>query len=232
MLAVPRKPIRILLIDNHTIMRAGLRLLVESLSKVIVVGEAQNRVEALEIAAREQPDIMLVDLDLGGESGLDLIPELHATVKQGRVIVLTGLRNSEEQARAVQLGARGLVLKEDVVSNLINAIERVHQGECWFEPSMSANLLGRIARVAQRVGKIDPEEAKIAALTERELKIISLVGEGLRNQQIADRLFISEGTVRNHLTVIYEKMGVSTRFELIVYASRHGLANPTALAAE
>jgi two-component system, NarL family, nitrate/nitrite response regulator NarL len=215
--------IRVLIIDDHPILRAGLRLLIESQSKVKVVGEAQNRVEAVAIAVREQPDIMLVDLSLGDESGLDLIPELLATVKQGRVVILTGSQDLGDKARAVQLGARGLVLKEDAVSTLINAIERVHQGGSWFEPAVSATLLGTIAHAGENGGRIDPERNKIATLTKRELEIISLVSEGLKNQQIADRLFIGEGTVRNYLTTIYDKLGVSDRFELIVYAYRHGI---------
>ena len=219
-----QKPIRILLIDADEIVLAGLHLLIESFPELRVIGDAKNRLDALEIAAREQPDIILVDLDLGSESGLDLIPELLSTAKQGRVIVLTGLRHSSEQAQAVQYGARGLVLKNDAVSNLINAIERVHEGEFWFKPSVSVNLLGRIAQIAENVGKTNPENAKMATLTSRELEIITLVSDGLKNKQVAERLFISEGTVRNHLTVIYEKLSVSDRYELIVYAFHHGLA--------
>jgi two-component system, NarL family, nitrate/nitrite response regulator NarL len=222
MQAPNQSPIRVLLIDDQTIVRAGLRLLIESLSNTIVVGEAQNRVEALAIAVREQPNIMLVDLSLG----LDLIPELLATVKQGRVVILTGSEDLEDQARAVQLGARGLVLKEDAVSNLINAIERVHQGGFWFEPSVSATLLGTIAHAGENGGRIDPERNKITTLTKRELEMISLVSEGLKNQQIGNRLCIGEGTVRNYLTTIYDKLGVSDRFELIVYAYRYGITKP------
>jgi DNA-binding NarL/FixJ family response regulator len=221
-----QKPIRVLLIDDHIILRAGLRLLVEKKTNAIVIGEARNRSEALEIAANEQPDIVLLNLDLISESGLELIPQLLAVLKQGRVIALTGLRDSGEQARAIQLGASGLVLKEDEVSHLINAIEKVHQGEFWFEPSVSSKLLGRIAIIAENIGKTDPESAKGSVLTKRELEIIALVSEGMKNKQIADRLFISEGTVRNHLTVIFDKLNISDRFELIIYALRHKLVTP------
>jgi DNA-binding NarL/FixJ family response regulator len=221
-----QKPIRVLLIDDHIILRAGLRLLVEKQTNAAVIGEARDRSEALEIAASEQPDIVLLNLDLRSESGLELIPQLLAAMKHGRVIALTGLRDSGEQARAIQLGASGLVLKDDEVSHLINAIERVHQGEFWFEPSVSSKLLGRIAIIAENIGKTNPESVKGSVLTKRELEIIALVSEGMKNKQIADRLFISEGTVRNHLTVIFDKLNISDRFELIIYALRHKLVTP------
>ena len=215
-----------MIIDDHIIFRAGLRLLIESQPGIIVVGEAGGRTGVLEIIAREQVDIILLDLDLGGESGLDFIPELLASLKQVQVLILTGLRDSEMQARAVQLGARGLVMKGDSVSNLINAINKVYQGEVWFDPAISEKLLGRISQVAENFGKTDPERLKIATLTKRESEIIPLVCEGLKNQMIADRLYMSEGTLRNHLTSIYGKLGVSDRFELIIYAYRFSLAKP------
>jgi DNA-binding NarL/FixJ family response regulator len=218
-----QKPIEVVLVDDHLIMCAGLRLLVETQCNAVVVGEAHNRKDALAITAGKQPDIVLLNLDLEIENSLELIPELLAIMKRGQVIVLAGLSHSGEQARAIQLGARGLVLKEDEVKNLVTAIERVHQGEYWFKPSISSRLIGRIASIAENVGKTTIERGRGSALTKRELDIITLVCNGLKNQSIADSLHLSEGTVRNHLTVIYEKLGVMDRFELIVSAYRHGL---------
>jgi two-component system nitrate/nitrite response regulator NarL len=217
--------IRILLIDDHTVMRLGLRLLIENQQGLKVVGEASGRTDALELAEREQPDIILLDLALPGTDGVDLIPELLSIAKETRILVLTGVLEPEIHTRAMRLGAMGVVLKEKAPEVLLKAIEKVHQGEIWLDRAMVANVFSERSR-AREAAKKDPEAAKIATLTEREREVISLVGEGLRNKQIADRLFISEGTVRNHLTTIFGKLEVSDRFELLMYAYRHGIAKP------
>jgi two-component system, NarL family, nitrate/nitrite response regulator NarL len=218
------KPIRVLLIDDHVVMRMGLRMLIENQPGLRVVGEATDRGAAIHSAAREQPDIILLDLDLGDENGLDLLPELRTAAKGARVIVLTGIRNPAEHRQAVRLGATGMVLKEQAVDTLVKAIERVHAGETWLDPALVANLLTERSRA--RGQDADPEAARIAALTEREREVIALIGEGLKNRQIAERLSISETTVVHHLTSIFNKLGVANRLELVTYAYRHGLAKP------
>lgn len=216
--------IRVLIVDDHAVVRAGLRMLLESGPGMSVVGEAGNRTEAL-AAAREQPDVVLLDLDLGGDSALDFLPELLATAPRARVLVLTGVRDPELHRRAVRLGAMGLVFKEQAAETLFKAIEKVHAGEIWLGHAMTASLLGEMAR-AREVQLPNPAVAKIAALTGREREIIALLGEGLKNKQIAGRLFISEVTVRHHLTEIFARLGVAGRLDLLVYAYRHGLTRP------
>jgi two-component system nitrate/nitrite response regulator NarL len=200
-------------------------MLIENHAGLNVAGEAGNGSDALTVAAREQPDIILLDLDLNGTNGLDLIPDLLAAAKHARVIILTGVHDPETHQRAVRLGAMGLVLKEKAAEVVIKAIEKVHAGEIWLDRSTIGNMLAQMSQ-ANAVRKSDPEAAKIAALTEREREIISLIGEGLKNKQIAARLFISETTVRHHLTSVFDKLGVVDRLELIIYAYRHGLAEP------
>jgi two-component system nitrate/nitrite response regulator NarL len=216
--------IRVLLIDDHVVMRTGLRLVIESQPGLLVVGEARNRAEALQIAEREQPDIILLDLDLGDESGLAFLPDLLDTAPGARVIVLTGIDDVQEYRRAVRLGALGLVLKEQALGVLVQAIEKVHAGEAWLDSALVASILAEAARERSRAA--DPEADKIATLTTREREVIVLVCEGLKNKQIAARLFISETTVGHHLTSIFSKLGVATRLELVTYAYRHGLAQP------
>jgi two-component system nitrate/nitrite response regulator NarL len=217
--------IRILLIDDHAVMRRGLRLLIEDQPGLKVVGEASGRTDALELAEREQPDIILLDLSLPGTDGIDLIPLLHAAAKEARILVLTGVLDSEAHRRAMLLGAVGVVLKEKAPDVLIKAIGKVHAGEVWLDRTMVANVFNERSR-SQEASRHNPEATKVAALTGREREVISLIGEGLRNKQIADRLFISEGTVRNHLTTVFSKLEVSDRFELLMYAYRQGLAKP------
>lgn len=215
--------IRVLIVEDHAVVRAGLRMLIESRPILTVIGEAESRAGAIAIATEQRPEIILLDLDLGTESGLAFLPELLKQVPEARVIVLTGVRDTEAHHRAIHLGAMGLVLKEQAAGVLLKAIEKVHAGETWLDRTMTANVLAELARV--RDGReTDPEAAKIATLTEREREVVELVGEGLKNKEIARRLAISETTVRHHLTSIFSKLEVSDRLELMIYAYRHGLA--------
>jgi two-component system, NarL family, nitrate/nitrite response regulator NarL len=218
---VPIPTIRVMLIEDHAVVRAGLRLLLESRPGLMVVGEAANQADALALAAREQPDIILLDLDLGAENGLDLLPKLRAVADQARVLVLTGMRDVQGHRLAIRRGARGLVLKEQAPEVLLKAITKVHAGEIWLDHAMLANVLDEIA-----VGETKPvnaEAARIAMLTERERDVIALVGEGLKNKQIGGRLSITETTVGHHLTSIFTKLGVESRLELVLFAHRHNI---------
>lgn len=224
MLSPPGQSIRLLLVDDHELVRTGLRMLVERHQAITVVGEAATCAQALEIAARERPDIILLDLDLGDESGLGVLRKLLAAASDARVILVTGLRSPDEHQRAVQLGAMGLVRKEQAADVLLQAIEKVYAGEVWLEPSLVARALGDMSRRrSAESAPVDPEQAKIGRLTRRERDVIVLVLEGLQNKQIAERLAISETTVSHHLTSVFGKLGLASRFDLIIYAYRHGL---------
>jgi len=223
MLVQQDHPIRILMIDDHAMLRTGLRMIIESHMGMVVVGEAENRHESLAAIAMETPDIILLDLDLGDENGLDLLPELIAAVPDARIILLTGLRDPEVQRRAILLGAMGLVSKQKAADTVIRAIEKVHAGEVWLDRAMIATILND--RVNPNIAPDQNVEAlRIAKLTEREREVIRLIGEGIKNRQIAERMFISEATVRHHLTSVFAKLGVTDRFELVIYAFQHGLA--------
>jgi len=198
-------------------------MLIENQPRMAVVGEAGDRSDAIAIACREHPDIILLDLDLGAESALDFLPELLSGAATARVLVLTYMRDTEVHQRAVELGARGLVLKDKTSDVLIKAIEKIHAGEAWLDRSMVAQALTRMSKAAETNG-IDSDAAKISTLTAREREVIRLVAAGIGTRQIAERLFISEKTVRNHLASIYSKLGLSYRLELAVYAYQHGLS--------
>jgi DNA-binding NarL/FixJ family response regulator len=219
MCAVTSEPIRILIVDDHAVVRTGLRMLIEQNPTMKVMGLAGNRSEALALAASEQPNIIILDILLGDEDGLSFLPELLKVASKARVLVLTGLRSSEAQRRAIFAGAMGVVLKDHAAEVLINAIKKVHEGELWLDRSLTATMLDEM-----RGRKIDPEQAKIDSLTNRELEVLALITEGLRSKEIAQRLFISESTVTHHLSSIFSKLEVSDRMELMLYAFRHGLA--------
>jgi two-component system, NarL family, nitrate/nitrite response regulator NarL len=217
------KAIRIVIVDEHTIIRAALRMLLESQPGVTVVGEGSGPEDALAAAVREQPDIVLLDLDLVNTNGLDLLPQLQAAAPGTHVVVLTGVRDVETHRRAVRLGAVGLVHKEESVGRLLEAIGKVSAGEVWLDSLLIASVLGEMTR-PRTSQPIDPEAVKIKALTARERQIIKLVGQGMKNQAIAKRLCISEATVRHHLTSIFGKLNVGDRLELAIFAYRNGLA--------
>ncbi len=220
------KPIRLFLIDDHVVVRAGLRMLIESRDGLTVVGEAGNRANAVAVVAREKPDIILLDLDMGaGGSALDFLTELQSVVPDARILILTGVRDIEAHEGAVRLGARGIVLKDKAAEDLVKAIEKVHAGELWLDHSLVASVISGMSK-SGKAGKLNDEESKMATLTERERQVVSLVGQGLRNKGIADKLFISETTVRHHLTSVFSKLEITSRFELIISLLRQKSSSP------
>lgn len=214
--------IRVFVIDDHAHLRLGVKSDLAAHEDVEFVGEAGGRREAVEGVAANQPDVILLDLDLGDVSGLELIPELRAASPRSRVLILTGLTDEAAHLRAYRAGALGLVLKGRALEELVPAIRKVGAGELWFDKTLVKNLLDD----AGSDGASPEESAKIKTLTKQEREVVALVGEGLRNKQIGERLSIAEGTVKQHLSTIFGKLGVTDRFALIMYAYRHGLARP------
>lgn len=216
--------IRIMLLDEHAVVREGLSLIVEGNPGLCIVGACGTGTEALEIAARTQPDIVLMEVSIGGESTLELIPQLMSASANGRVMILTSTRDPEVHRHAVSLGATGLVLKHEGSEVLIKAMEKVNQGEVWLEHSIVSTLLAEMLSTG-RARKSDPEAAKIATLSPREREVVTLIADGMRNRRIAETLFISEATVSHHLTSIFNKLGVTDRSQLIAFAYRRGLVS-------
>jgi len=199
--------------------REGVKLLLQRDARLEVIGEAGDPAKALELTARERPNIVLLDIDLAGHDGLDMIESLQASSPASDIIVLTGIRDEGLQARALRSGAKGFVQKDQNGDLVLRAIQKVHEGEIWFDRSTIGAAVTRLIE-----GEGDEQAQPLGTLTARERDITRLVGEGLKNDAIAQRLFISEKTVRNHLTVIFDKVGVRDRLHLAIYAYRRGLA--------
>ena len=214
------RPITIMIVDDHVVIRSGVRMLIEHDQQMLVVAQAGSRTEALERAASTHPDVIILDLLLGDEDGLSFLPELCQASPNSRVLVLTGVQNPDAHRRAIRRGAMGIVLKEHAADQLLKAIKKVHEGEVWIERSMIGSMIHEFNKPAL----VDPEVTKIESLTDREREVIALIGEGLKNKQVGERLFISETTVTHHLSSVFSKLEVSDRLELIIYAFRHGLA--------
>lgn len=215
-----QRPITIMIVDDHVVIRSGLRMLIEHDQRMQVVAQAGNRAEALERADSTRPDVIILDLLLGDEDGLTFLPELCQASPTSRVLVLTGVQNPDAHRSAIRRGAMGIVLKEHAADQLLKAIMKVNDGEVWIERSMMGSMIQEFNKPAT----VDPEITKIESLTDREREVIALIGEGLKNKQVGERLFISETTVTHHLSSVFSKLDVSDRLELIIYAFRHGLA--------
>ncbi len=226
--AAEQGPVRVLIVDDHKAILWAIKMLIEGQRPWMeVAGTAADRAGALAAARASCPDVILLDLELGEDNGLDLLPELLGlSCEQTRVIVLTGSRDTGLHDRAVRLGARGVLLKEEPVEDILKAIDKVMRGELWLDRATAARIFAEFSGRGRGAGRqaVDPEAEKVATLTPREREIVALVGEGLKNEQIAGRLYVSEKTVRNNLTVIYDKLGVTSRLELILFAQRSGLA--------
>ncbi len=202
------------IIEDHPVVREGIRMLLEAAGEARVVGASASASAAVRELLRAPPDVVLLDLDLGDEDGLEWLPRILAAAPGARVLILTALRDPGRDEAALHAGARGFVHKDASPEVLVRAIRAVGAGELWFEPAVLR------ARSAGAPSSPPP----FASLTTREREIVGLVGEGLRNEEIARRLGISEKTVRNHLTAVFAKAGVSGRLELVVLAYRQGLA--------
>lgn len=213
-------PIRILLINKDAIARAGVKLLLESGPGLKVVAQAGEKEEALKLAGQVQLDIILLHDHSIDQTEFEFLSELLAVTSQPRIILLTAIADTQYHIESVKNGVMGIVMAQNSPNVLFMAIDKVHDGEVWLDRSLIANFISQKSIPA----KVDPQSKTIARLSVREREIIALIGEGLKNQQIADQLFLSEVTVRHHLTSIFRKLNVSDRLELVIYAYRTGLA--------
>jgi DNA-binding NarL/FixJ family response regulator len=204
-------------IDDHPVLREGIKMLLEAGGDVKVSGTAATASGALEALKAQPPDVVLLDLDLGTEDGLEQLPRITAAAPSSKVLILTALRDRARDEEALQRGARGLVLKDAPPDVLVSAVRAVAGGGLWFDP--------RVLSAPKKPLEPRPGD-RLANLTAREGEIVSLVVEGLRNEEVARRIGITEKTVRNHLTAVFDKVGVSSRLELVVLAFNAGYRKP------
>jgi two-component system, NarL family, nitrate/nitrite response regulator NarL len=213
--------IRIVIADDHPIFRDGLRRLLETEPDLKVIGEACDGAEAVKLARQLKPDILLLDLARPRHPGLEALRELSSGSDGVRVILLTAAAEKNQIVEALQLGARGVVLKDSATQLLLKSIHTVMSGEYWVGRESVSNLVQYLRTLVQSSG----EEAKQRkfGLTPRELEIVSAVVAGYSNKEIAEYFKISEDTVKHHLSNIFDKLGVSTRLELALFAVNQSL---------
>jgi two-component system, NarL family, nitrate/nitrite response regulator NarL len=213
-----KQPIRILVADDHEIFRDGLRKLLDGTDEVSIVGEASNGNECIQMIEKLKPDIVLLDLRMPEKDGLAVLEEVNFDSGPTRVIVLTAAEDDRDVVRAMRLGARGVVLKQSATDLLLKSIRKVFEGEIWLDNRMTAEVVNAFKKSAEAGQRRDKP-----LLSDREREIVGLVAQGFRNREIGEKLFISEQTVKNHLHNIFDKLGVSDRLELALYAIHHRL---------
>lgn len=224
---MPAKPkIRIVVADDHPIFRDGLCRLLALEEDFEVVAQASDGREVLEVLQQFEPDILLLDLKMPGLDGLGTLQRLQAARNQTRVIVLTASDDKNEFVQAMKLGTSGIVLKQTATELLIKSIRKVHAGEIWLDSHTTAAVIRQFvaaeeAPVPQMVTA--PRDRERSPLSQREREIVALVAQGFKNKEMAEKMFISEQTVKNHLHNIFDKLGVSDRLELALYAIHNNL---------
>lgn len=213
--------IRILIADDHTIVREGVRLLLEVQPDIEIVGEASNGQEAITLAQQLSPDLVLMDLQMPNLNGLDATRAIKSEFPQMHILALTMYESDEYFFQALAAGASGFVLKKAASIDLLAAIRAVHQGDVFLYPSVARRLVSDYLR---RV-KSGEEKNSYDGLTERERQVLKLIAEGYTNQVIAEKLVISPSTVQTHRTRIMQRLNLHSRAELMQYAMRKGILN-------
>jgi two-component system, NarL family, nitrate/nitrite response regulator NarL len=222
----PAKRIRILIADDHTIFRDGLRRLLDLQADFEIVGEAKDGRETMEMVDRLKPDVLLLDIRMPGIDGLSALQRLSASSSATKVIILTASDDKNEFVQAVKYGCSGIVLKHTATDLLIKSIRKVYEGEIWLDTHTTAAVMRQFAMQssgATATPSYTKQTRERSPLSNREREIVVFVAQGYKNKEIADKMFISEQTVKNHLHNIFDKLGVSDRLELALYAVHNGI---------
>jgi DNA-binding NarL/FixJ family response regulator len=209
---------KILLCDDQAVIRDGLEMLLNLEKDFQVIGSAQDGAEAVELAAQKQPDLILMDLKMPMMNGVEATREIRARFPQIKILVLTTYDDDEWVFDAIRAGASGYLLKDTSRQKIVEAIRGTMEGKSFVDPAIAGKLLNQVASK-----QTQPTSILTDKLTERELDVLRLIAKGINNSDIAAQLHLSEGTVRNHVSAILEKLGVSDRTQAAVIAIQHGL---------
>jgi len=212
------RTIRILVADDHVVVRQGIRALLATEPDIEVVGEAENGQEAVAETDRLQPDVILMDLVMPEMDGIEAIRRITAQQPEARILVLTSFAADDKVFPAIKAGALGYLLKDSGPEELVGAIHQVHRGESSLHPAVARKLLQELSHPPKQPPTPEP-------LTEREVEVLRLVAQGRSNQEIAEELVISEATARTHVSNILRKLHLASRTQAALYALREGLAS-------
>lgn len=207
--------IKVLLVEDQTLMRQGLKTILELESGTTVVGEAADGESGVRLALELRPDVILMDVQLPGMSGVDATAAICAAWPAARVIILTTFDRDDYVYQGVRAGAMGFLLKDTPAENLVQTIQKVHAGEVFIQPEIASRTLRELLR---------PNAAPLEPLSEREREVLILIAQGLSNRDIAEKLVLSEGTIKNHVSNILSKLQAENRTHAVDIARRYGLA--------
>ena len=225
--ATVKPKIRIVVADDHPIFRDGLCKLLALEEDFEVVAQASDGRQVLDVLQQHEPDVLLLDLKMPGLDGLGTLQRLQAAKNKTRVIVLTASDDKNEFVQAMKLGTSGIVLKQTATELLIKSIRKVHAGEIWLDSHTTAAVIRQFVAndepPVQQAPAASVRERERSSLSQREREIVALVAQGFKNKEMAEKMFISEQTVKNHLHNIFDKLGVSDRLELALYAIHNNL---------
>ena len=219
----PVQRITVLIVDDHAVVRQGLRTFLELQDDMVIAGEAANGLEAIEAAKRHQPDIVLLDLVMPKLGGVEATPQIIAVSPNSRVIILTSFGENDQVLPAIRAGAQGYLLKDIPPGELVQAVRDAYQGKVQLHPDVARKLMSAIAakEPAPPSPTVEPD------LTERELEVLRLLAQGLNNHEIAQQLVISEKTVKTHVSNILGKLHLEDRTQAAIYALKRGLGDKT-----
>lgn len=211
--------ITVLIADDHAMMRQGLKQILELEKDISVVAQASNGSEAVKLAREKKPDIILMDINMPGINGLQAIKDLKFEKSHSKIIVLTIHEDREYLFKTIQMGAEGYVLKDAEPTVLIDAIRSVYSGQSYIQANMTKELVKEFNRVTLH----EKDKHEENNLTSREIEVLELIAEGMINKEIAKHLYISEKTVKNHVSNIFKKLNVSDRTQAAIYAFKHNI---------
>jgi len=215
---MPTSQIRVLVVDDHVIVRKGIKALLAEIDQIEVIGEAGNGQEAVTQAQTLQPDVILMDLVMPEMDGIEAISQIKNTHPQVRILALTSYSTDDKIFPAIKAGAIGYLLKDSDPQDLIRAIKQVYRGEPSLHPKVAQKVLQELSMPSDRPPTSEP-------LTEREVEVLALLAKGASNQEIAEQLIIAEATVRTHVSHILDKLHLANRVQAALYALREGLAS-------
>ena len=213
--------IKVLIVDDHALFRRGLQMVLENEPDIDVVGEGGDGQEAIDMAEKAAPDVVLMDVRMPKHSGIEATRQIKDMIPSTKILMLTISDEEADLYEAIKAGASGYLLKEISIEEVADAVRSVHQGQSLISPSMASKLLTEFAAMVKRAD--ERTQVPGPRLTERELEVLKLVAKGLNNRDIGSELFISENTVKNHVRNILEKLHLHSRMEAVVYAVREKL---------
>ena len=211
--------INVVIADDHSLMRQGLKQIIELENDIKVIGQASNGQEAIDIVNKLNPDIILMDINMPVMNGLEAIKIIKESNCNSKIIALTIHEDREYLFKTLQVGADGYILKDSESDVLLSAIRNVYNGQNYIQPTLTGELVKEFNRVIRRESTFQRDEI----LTSREIEVLELIAEGMLNKEIARKLFISEKTVKNHVSNIFKKLNVSDRTQAAIYALKNDI---------